>query len=635
MNARTLPEVRNRAMIVHSAKVVPMKIPFRFVSLVLCVLMVSSLSRLRAETPNYDLDTSIVVTARRTPMTFSELTRAVVVLNRVQIEQLPVRSVEELLTGALGVDVRRRGANGVQADIGIRGGSFEQTLVLVDGVKVNDPQTGHHNLDIPISLDEIERIEVLKGSGTKLYGPNAMGGVINIITRPAGDRRVKVSAVAGEHRLFEQEVSTGGSVGPTAHTFSYARKSSEGFRENTEFDITTLGYSGRLGTGRRRMSVSARYAEKDFGAYRFYSDAFPDEREATRTLLLVADGSLELGAVEIVPGVFLRRHDDDFILDRNRPSFFRNNHRTDQVGGQLQISIPTRHGTTVLGGEMANEEISGNSLGGHSRNRGGLFFEYSVDLASRWTIVPGAAAYRYTDYGWKVWPGLDIGFRPADQIRTYATVGKSFRVPTFTDLYYVSPANIGNPGLVPESAWSYEAGASANDGNWVADFAVFVREGKDQIDWVRESAADPWQVRNVANSTTTGIEIGVSYSRIGTHPGATLLSGSVRYTYLNSDRSYGGLGSKYDLDLLRHQLIAQLAVGLPASIVQTIKARYLQRFDRSDFVVVDSRVTVPIGAGEVFLEATNLLNTSFVELGSIPMPDRWIRSGLSIDLYGR
>ncbi|MCP4549746.1 MAG: TonB-dependent receptor, partial [bacterium] len=242
------------------------------------------------DTTVQQLPDSIVVTASRAPSTFSDVTRSVTVIHANELKRTPSLSIADLLTHVPGVDVRRRSVHGVQADIGIRGATSSQTLVLLNGVKLADPQTSHHDFDLPVTPSDIQRIEVLRGGGSRLYGPDAFGGVINVITSQAVGRDLRLSLVQGQHRLSEQTVSAVFPAGPVSHRLSLARRTSEGHRNNTEFDIKNLSYTAAARTGESSFDFSAQYVDKEFGAHRFYSDAFPDEWEATSTLMLSGGG---------------------------------------------------------------------------------------------------------------------------------------------------------------------------------------------------------------------------------------------------------------------------------------------------------------------------------------------------------
>lgn len=285
----------------------------------------------------------------------------------------------------------------------------------------------------------------------------------------------------------------------------------------------------------------------------------------------------------------------------------------------------------MFGGEFSREEIKSSSLGDHSRDRGGVFFESRMLLDNKFSVVPGAMLYRYSDYDWKFWPGLDLGYQVTEKIRNYFSVGKAFRVPTYTDLYYVSPANMGNPDLLPEESWTYEYGIRVNDRVITASLTGFIREASNLIDWSRDlndTTVTFWQVRNISDMTFKGIETGVTIRPNKICECVPVNSVSMQYTYLDSDKSTGEYESKYALDHLKHQATANIRWTWISNISQSLKMRYLDRLSGDEYFVTDTRLTWKYEPVSLFVEITNLFDESYVEIGTVPMPGRWLRVGL-------
>jgi iron complex outermembrane receptor protein len=529
--------------------------------LTLTALVFSPQSVWSSEEP-VELPDTIVVTANRTPSTYSELSRSVTVIGPEEIELAPTRNLIDLLVYIPGVELRRQSTNAVRSDIGLRGGTFQQALVLIDGVKVTDPQTGHHNLDLPFDLSEVERIEIVRGSGSKLYGPNAMAGVVNVITRRPTDRRLAFESVLGDHGLAEQRLSVSTVTGPVGHRIGLERRLSSGFMNNTEFDLSSFSYRSSLQTGSGSVDLTAGYTEREFGAYRLYSDAYPNEWEATSTLFADVTSRTVIGSTILTPRVFWRRHKDDFVLDRNRPDWSRNQNTTDRYGVELQTTHSNRVGELVLGGELAQFEIESSNLANESRARGGIFAEQRLTFGNRLSVVPGLSLYWHEDDGWKGWPGLDVGYQISSPARLYATINRSYRVPDMTELYYLSAANRGDPDLKPERATSYEVGWRFSTPEIETSLALFARHGSDLIDWaLMDPTSAVWQVLNVIEVTTRGIESGVDWrqpyvssvlecTRLGAH-----------YSYLDSQHAGQAYDYKYLMTHPRHQIRSGTCTG--------------------------------------------------------------------------
>ncbi|MFO7446194.1 MAG: TonB-dependent receptor plug domain-containing protein [Ignavibacteriaceae bacterium] len=320
----------------------------------------------------------VIVTAGRTPLTFSNLTRSVVVIGADEIKTLPVTSLQELLQYTAGIDVKQRGTEGVQSDISIRGGTFEQTLVMIDGFKLSDPQTGHHSFNLPVNVDNIDRIEILKGQGSRSFGANAFSGVINFITKKQDTKKIFAQALGGQHGLFDLSLNTSYSFAGLNNHVSLSKKKSDGYRHNTGFDAVNFTYNSFLNLGNSKLNFLFGYNDKEFGANGFYASDFPNQWEQTTTKLLGAGGEFGNELFSLSPKFYWRRNDDRFLLNYENPSFYENNHQTDVFGFEIQSSVTTSFGVTAFGGEFTKDEINSNNLGNHSRENKGLFAELEL-----------------------------------------------------------------------------------------------------------------------------------------------------------------------------------------------------------------------------------------------------------------
>ncbi|MBW1958078.1 MAG: TonB-dependent receptor [Deltaproteobacteria bacterium] len=581
--------------------------------------------------PYYELD-PVVVTGSRIPYHLSESAYSVSVISREEIEILPADNISDVLKYINGVDVRQRGARGVQADVGIRGGSYEQTLIMVDGVNMSDPQTGHHNMDLPVNLNDIERIEIIKGPAARIYGPNAMGGVINIITRDVNSNSFGGHGGYGEYGYYDlgaQGVLSGDKV---SGRLSASRRYSSGYLggKDTDFDVKTINYKGVLKSGSNKLQLGMGFTDKDFGAYKFYTDTFPDQREKTETFLLYGNADLIMTNMEVMPRIHWRHHKDKYKININGVWNI-NDHRTDVLGTQVNTLITSGWGTTSIGGEAEHEDMESSSLGDHDRGRQAVFLEHRFYPSDRMTMGLGASAVHYSSWGWEYWPGADMSIELTDEFTWFSSIEKSFRVPTYTELYYVTPANKGNPDLKPEKAWTGETGLRCLIHGITADFSLFYRDSEDVIDWSRRPGETAWQATNIATVRTKGGEVGVTLYPESFFNAKWLSSVGIAYTYLDSDRHTRGMESKYILDYLRHQVNGSMVFSWLPSLKQVIKTRYGKRMAGDSYTVVDTRLTYTLSKYEVFLEATNLFNENYIESGFTPMPDRWIMGGIKFN----
>lgn len=590
-------------------------------------ILFANLTLLHSQEKVYKLN-EIVVTAGRTPITFSNLARVVTILNSEDIKNLPIDNIQDLLQYVNAVDLKTRGTEGIQADAGIRGGTFEQTLIMIDGIKISDPQTGHHNLNIPLSLENVERIEVLKGQGSRIFGPNAFGGAINIITKKEKEPSLSLSALGGDHNLYDINLFSSYPISLLGNNFSFSKKKSDGYRENTNFDITNFSIGQSFSIDKNIVNLFFGYVDKKFGAYNFYSDRFPNQWEHTTTKLFNVSSEFGNANFNLSPKIYWRRNDDDYILDNKRPDWYHNIHKTYSYGAELQSSLKTNLGITTIGGEINKEEIKSSNLGAHTRTKGGIFAEQLLNTFKNLSISTGFFIYNYSNIGWKFWPGFDAAYKISQSAKVFASFGKAFRIPTFTELYYTSPANMGNPNLKHEETINYEIGFSLLQNYFELQASLFLKDGKNIIDWGRTSKDEPWKVENIADVETIGSEISCQIFPKKFFEIIPLNKIEINYTYLSMDRTTGKYESKYLLDHLRHQLLVNINHDLPFGLQQNWSLRYEDRINFDSYLIVDSQLSMQYNKLFIFLRATNLFNKSYWDFAGLPLPGRWLSAGI-------
>jgi iron complex outermembrane receptor protein len=594
------------------------------------ILIFNSLSFSQSE-KEYLID-EIVVTSGRTSLSTSELNRNIIVISGKELRELPANNLFDILKFITSVDLRTRGVDGVQSDVSIRGGNFEQTLIMIDGVKISDPQTAHHNLNIPLSVDNIERIEILKGEGSRSFGANAFSGAINFITKKNKYNSLSLSVLGGQNNLFETAVSGSVPILFTANNFTLSKKKSDGYRHNTNFDIINFSFYQSISFPNAVVNIFAGYIDKKFGANSFYSDRFPDQWEHTKTKLAHMTSDLEISGITISPKIYWRRNDDDYRLDNNRPDWYRNIHQTDSYGFEIQSTIKSIIGKTSIGAEIAKDEITSTNLGNHNRNKKGLFIENYLEPINKLSISIGGFAYNYSNIGWRLWPGIDAGFQLTDEVRIFSSFGRAFRIPTFTELFYTSPANMGNPLLIHEQTNNFEIGARYNDNYIRSNFTMFVKNGKNIIDWVRSTYSEPWRVENVTKIQTKGIEFSLSFD-----PGKVFDINQINYidfsyTHLTSNRKTENFESRYLLDHLKNHFVISFSNELPFSINQNWIARFEEREHFSTNFIINTQFSKSINNFNFFLLISNLFNTSNFDLTGIPLPGRLVSAGIKYNL---
>ena len=559
---------------------------------------------------------TVVVTAAATPVSLDSVTRALTVITREQLSRLPVSTVADVLRLAASVDVRARGERGVQSDFAVRGANFGQALVLVDGMRLNDPQTGHHNGDIPVPVDMIECIEILHGSGASLFGADAVGGTINVITRKDA---LPASAVieAGSFGLVAGRGNVGFQHGTVRQVVSVDGSRSSGFMFDRDFK--TLGVSSRLSFS-EQTSVFAGYLWKDFGANGFYGNS--PSRESTNQTLVGLDQRLgQWAGWSVVGNASYRTHGDWFLWDVRRPGVAENRHRTHVTIGSLKASTRVGPASSITAGlEGGGDWIRSNNLGARSTARVSAFGEWRQAIAAATYLDGSLRMDRYTEFGTAWSPSLGVGWWPSSPVRLRAAVGRAFRVPTFTERYYSDPAHLARSDLRPETAWAAELGIDVFGWQgWTMAATVFGRLEQDVIDWLRPSIADRWRTYNIRDVNTVGVELSAQRPlRAGAFVQAS-------YTGLRVGAGAVTQLSKYVLDYSPHGVAVAAVLPIPGDVLLAPRAAYRRRTrstGSSEYVLFDARLARRFGHYELRVEGTNLFNASYQEVLGVDMPGR-------------
>lgn len=578
----------------------------------------------------------IIITSSRIPIEENRALRSVSVIGSAQLREWPPDSIAQAVHLLPGIDARQRGVFGVQSDISIRGATFEQTAVLIDGVRINDPQTGHHNMDIPFTAADLESIEAVRGGRSSVYGPDAFGGALNVrIKKPEGMGAENIFEMGGNSYLREG-VSVTQPAGDLKTRFSYEKRFSSGYRKATDFEIDTYSLYSLLKMGESELAFLGGYSYKDFGASTFYSNLYPNEGEFTDTRFGMVRAELNEEKIRAKPVIYYRRHGDKYILDRDRPSWYRNTHKSYTAGVDMPFVIETERGSIAAGGELSWDKLVSTNMNEHSRNRQAFYGEYSSAAGTGFLFNAGVRADHFSEFGWEASPSVSAGYLFGCGTKLRASFDRSYRIPTFTDLYYTSPSNIGNESLKPESAYSCEAAAEYSDEIVKTQCVYFLRMADNVIDWTRDLSTDPWRAENAGDIITSGIEA-ESELRISRWIERSFINTvSFHYTFTDSDkRDPGRRFSKYALDYMRYKLGSTVTFALPIiDIKGVLSTSYCERAGKGPYVLMDGRLSREFNLygfdTECYIEGTNLLNTSYTEITDVIMPGLWIIGGVRI-----
>lgn len=581
---------------------------------------------------------SVSISGRILATPYSKVVENVTVVTRAQISQTPATAVEDLLQYYAGIDVRRRGPNGLQSDLSIRGGSYEQVLLLINGVRMNDAQTGHNTMNLPVGLQDIERIEIFKGPAARRYGSNAFSGVVNIITRPSSREQVRIAATGGDFSSWS--LGAGGTFGKDGfqNLLQLNTSASEGYRYNTDFLVRNAFYQSRISAGTGTVNLQAGFVEKKFGANGFYSSPTAiNQYEETQASLVSADYQNRAGKISYNLNAYWRRGQDMYQLNRQTPGQYRNLSIGNNAGAALSGGVENAWGLAQFGVSARREFLSSHnattfttknwSVGHRNRTVVEAFAEQKFSLMdTHLVLVPGIS---WSHIGSKnyFYPGLDAGYTFGKGHKIYGNVARVNRVPSFFDLYYISSTELGNPDLKPESAMAWEAGYQFLWKGTEVKASYFARDSRNGIDWVRDTAKDLWRSQNIGNLKTSGVDAEVrqvlpmALGRI-----------SVGYTYLDIRFLQTVAFSKYLAENFRHQLVAKWEATFGSKFSNTFSYRYQERVDGSSYVLLDEKLAYKTNGLTVYALVNNLTNKAYREAFGVPMPGRWFHVGFEYNL---
>jgi iron complex outermembrane receptor protein len=563
---------------------------------------------------------TVIVTGTYQPVPLEESDRPVR-SETVRGEQLLLsNTVTDFLNRDSSVDLRQRGAHNIQTDISIRGSTFGQTLVLLNGLRMNDVQSGHHNADLPLAMESIQSIEVMKGSGSTLYGSDAIGGVVNFITKPPDATEFRLRSGIGNFGVNQQRVSLGYVRNRFSQQLAATRDFSTGFIPNRDYRnlaLTSL-------TDWRGTSIVLGHADKPFGAEQYYGNYNSWER--TKTWFASASQRID---DRTAASFGYRRHTDLFVLYRDRPQVFTNRHAAESVQGAFRRWEPLSANARLHWGlEGLHDKVESTNLGNHTRARGSGYAALDLRAVRRFSFSLGIREELYRSADSQLSPTAAAGAWLNRHFKLRASLSRAFRLPTFTDLYYRDPANAGSPDLRPERAWSYEGGLDWNASAGLrGSITVFQRRERDGIDYTRRSLTDIWRATNFQRIHFTGCEVSTR-ARIAEKHVLDLT-----YTGLHGfQNQLTGIFSRYTFNYPNHIGVATWQTSFRHDVAIRARVGAVQRYARDPYGVVDIHAARTRGAVRPFVQFSNLTDTVYQEIFGVAMPGRAAIAGVEFAL---
>ena len=618
----------------------------------------------------FSLDTLLVETTR-IPLKNNETGRCINILTKKDIEKLPATTFYELLQTISGVEIQSRGGFGVQGDIVMRGSTFSQVLVLIDGMKINDPLTGHFNCYVPVSNMEIERIEILKGAGASMYGPDAVGGVINIITKGFdslkngttssgsinyGDNNLVSSTASVFHKSNKFYVGLGTSVNnsigdsilPVAVNDSTTL---EGYRNY--FDIKNVSLSAGFKINDLwELKVRSSILSSDFNARYFYTSYFSDK-------------STEITSNWFNRAQFLRKTSTGSLLDINAsykrssdkflytPNADPNMHTMDYLNFTVNNANEINENFFLKSGIQADlRKIESNDRGNHSDYHFGAYF-MGVYKSNNLVLTTIAREDYDENYGFEFCPQINAAYN-LPNLTLRASAGRSIRAADYTERYnnnipLKTYIRLGNPNLMAERGWSEEIGINYSPfKNSLFKATIFSRQSSNIIDYIltNESdikddigdlvpGADYTFAKNIKDVNVNGFELELNTKFLISEN--STLNWQIGYTFTDiTNDTLGIYLSSFAKHLINSRLILNFN-SFQLSISGLFKERTAQSAEsissdlESSYGLLNARVGYGLMDNKFSLnvQILNLLDKEYQNILGAKMPGRWLMGGIS------
>lgn len=555
------------------------------------------------------LDTVRITAVSRIPTSLATPFRSVEVIDRARLDRMPAVTVADYLATSFGVDVRGRSA--AQADVSLRGSTFDQVLVLVDGVRVSDAQTGHFNLDLTAPLDLIERIEILRGPASALYGFDAVGGVINVVTRRGADRS-DARAWGGSFSSFGGAVATGGTTGPLRVSGGSDYAKSDGHRSGTDFELVQGRIGAELKVGGGRVLSDLGIGARDFGAADFYAP-YPSHERTRSSTATVRYESRPTAPWSVGVTASTRRHSDLFTLVRDDPAIYQNSHVSWQSAGELVARYASAGAWGVaFGGEAMDLRLRSARLGDRDETRSAVFSEATVGRPKGAKLNLGVRGERSASYGDFVSPSVAASLPLYSIVWLRGSLSRGFRAPTWTERFYEDPGNVGDPDLRAERFLASELGVRLfPSGRVSVDVAGFTRDAKDVIEWAKPAgatAATPWRTMNFASATYRGIEAQVSAPDLFGVDWRFQATG-LRFEPKGAD----GFVGKYALRPVTRTFGLSASARIAGNWRVSADGVHVTRKDEGSHLLANTRVAYAWRAVSLTVDLVNLANDSYLD----------------------
>ena len=605
----------------------------------------------------------VVVTGSRTPQTQLQSAAIIRIISREEIDRAAAATINDVLKIATGVDVRQRGGFGVQTDISIGGGTFDQITLLLNGINISNPQTGHNAADFPVSINDIERIEILEGAASRTHGIQAFCGAVNIVTRKSADHPAggEVTLATGSFATAEARASAFLSTAATRHQGSVALARSDGATRHSDFEKYQAFYSGQYILKSGNIEWQTGISKKNYGANTFYSAKFDNQYERTEHGIVSLKGYFNnlLPNLSIRPSLYHNYFTDHYQLmrgitgDANGENF----HRLYVAGTATDLSLKWKGGTTTIGLDIHHDHILSTAYGNlleenkwkkihgsdrhysreASRTNTSFYAEHSL-IAGGLSVSAGVLANRNTglDSQFRLYPGIDASFRPDNHWKIFAAWNMALRMPTYTDIYISNAVQQGDRELRPERNNTTKLGIHYQQQHIFLLGTIFYSHGRDMIDWVYENQESTrYHAQNIGRLNNMGFSLEASGSLLLTTRHSSSITYKVGYAFIHQHHETQKqiVKSLYALEYLRHKLTAQVEHPIWSHLSALWAIWWQQRMNGyHPYTKIDAKLSWTVPRYRLYLQADNLTAHRYYDVGGIRQPGLWLMAGCVVNL---
>ena len=554
-----------------------------------------------------------------------------IIVDADKIKSIPAASIAELLEYVIGVNIKSHGASDVLANISTFGGTGEQTLILVDGLKISNQQTLHHDLDLPINIDDIKQIEIYRNAAARQYGSGAVSGVVNIITKKGDERNSYLATEYGDYSLLNGNLMVNIPIGKSFHNLSFTSLSSSGYKTNTDFLKNTFYYKYYLQDGKTSTNFSFGYLTRGNGIINHLDNVYQNQYEKNSTKFFNSKIHWDFGRIKLESNTHWFDHRDELASNKEIGGW--DNYSNTETGVNFNANSKSKWGNRKTGFTFNRETNSNTTVKEITRDHYTFTFQEFI-LSKKINFDFGFSSNYYDDFGWFAAPGYQLVYNINNNANIYHKYNRGFRLPSFYEMYADDYIYNGNKGLIGESINAFEYGIQIYGSAIRMTASQFYKNSENVIDWYTTTSGNikTWKAASISDVLTSGHNM-----QLELYPKIIKRLNFVNrfelgYAYL--DIEHNGEKDEYKnvSHYLKHQVIFGISYHLPFGISRSWYVRYEQPITYDNRTIIDTQIHYSIWRIESTLNINNVFNVEYEDVEDITLPGRWIRFSLRYNL---